>query len=138
MTPYHSTMLELPGIEHRRPARTDGRFDPETVGLFSSIGIKTGTPFTPDQRMKAILTDAVAVGNATARALVFASLEERTKFFPDRQCFTTFIGGRPQFTDSGGRMLDVHAMFHHYATGITPAMSAAKKGHRFRLRRQRA
>jgi hypothetical protein len=40
--------------------------------LFASVGIKKGQPFNPDARMKKILTDAVAVGNATARSLSFA------------------------------------------------------------------
>ena len=35
--------------------------------------------------MKAILTDAVAVGNATARANMFAPRDPRLKIFPDRQ-----------------------------------------------------
>jgi hypothetical protein len=51
----------------------DNAFDPDTVGLFASIGIKKGKPFAPDARLKATLTDAVAVGNATSRAIVFAS-----------------------------------------------------------------
>ena len=48
----------------------------ETVGLFAAIGIKKGKKFAPDARMKAILTDAVAVGNATARAILFGSRDE--------------------------------------------------------------
>lgn len=38
--------------------------DPETLGLLASIGIKKGKPFAPDTRMKKILTEAAAVGNA--------------------------------------------------------------------------
>ena len=45
--------------------------DPETRGLFASIGIVKGKPFAPDARMKKILTDAVAIGNATARSIVW-------------------------------------------------------------------
>jgi hypothetical protein len=41
------------------------------LGLFSSIGIQKGKPFAPDARMKKILTNAVAIGNATARAISF-------------------------------------------------------------------
>jgi hypothetical protein len=41
-------------------------FDPEIVGRFASIGIKRGKPFAPNERMKGILTGAVAVANATA------------------------------------------------------------------------
>src|SRR6202041_669870 len=103
-------------------------FDPEIVGLFAAIGIKKGKPFAPDARMKDILVDAVAVGNATARAILFASRDERTKFFPDRQWSTPFIGGSYAFFDQGERMLDARTMFHYYATGITPAMAFAKPG----------
>jgi hypothetical protein len=103
-------------------------FDPEIVGLFSSIGIKKGKPFTPDARMKAILTDAVAVGNATARSMVFAPRDERAKFYPDRQWTNGFIGNSYQFLNDGERMLDARTMFHYAATGITPAMADAKPG----------
>jgi hypothetical protein len=42
--------------------------DPETLGLLASIGIEKGKPFEPDERMKKILAEAAAVGQATARA----------------------------------------------------------------------
>ncbi|CAN7403775.1 DUF1254 domain-containing protein [Mesorhizobium sp. LjRoot246] len=103
-------------------------FDPELVGLFSSIGIKKGKAFAPDARMKAILTDAVAVGNATARSMVFAPRDERAKFYPDRQWNNGFIGNSYQFLNDGERMLDARTMFHYAATGITPAMADAKPG----------
>ena len=103
-------------------------FDPEIVGLFASIGIKKGQPFAPDERMKGILTDAVAVANATARAIVFAPRDERVKFYPDRQWGTTFIGGSYAFLNNGERMLDARTLFHYYATGITPAMAFSKPG----------
>jgi hypothetical protein len=103
-------------------------FDPEIVGLFASIGIKKGKPFAPDARMKGILTDAVAVANATARAIVFAPRDERVKFYPDRQWGTGFVGGSYAFLNNGERMLDARTLFHYYATGITPAMAFAKPG----------
>lgn len=103
-------------------------FDPEIVGLFASIGIKKGKPFAPDTRMKAILTDAVAVANATARAIGFAPRDERVKFYPDRQWGTGFVGGSYAFLNDGERMLDARTLFHYFATGITPAMAFAKPG----------
>jgi hypothetical protein len=103
-------------------------FDPEIVGLFAAIGIKKDKPFEPDDRMKGILTEAVAVGNATARAIVFAPRDERVKFYPDRQWGTGFVGGSYEFLDKGERMLDARTLFHYYATGITPAMAFAKPG----------
>jgi hypothetical protein len=42
--------------------------DPELRGLAASVGIVKGKKFAPDARMKKLLTDAVAVGNATAIA----------------------------------------------------------------------
>jgi hypothetical protein len=116
---------ELNAVIQNEP---DDAFDPETVGLFAAIGIKKGRPFAPDARMKAILADAVAVGNASARAILFDSRDPQAKFYPDRQWFTGFIGGRYDFTEHGERMLDARVLFHYYATGITPAMAAAKPG----------
>ena len=111
-------------VQHEPP----DAFNPETVGLFASIGIKKDIPFAPDERMTAILTDAAAVANATARAILFASRDERTTIYPDRQYFTAFIGGSSEFADGAERLLDARTMFHYYATGITPAMAAAKPG----------
>lgn len=98
-------------------------FPAELVGTLAAIGIKKGQPFAPDDRMRAILTDAVAVGNATARAIVFAPRDKRTFYYPDRQWKTSFIGGSSEFYDNGERLLDARVLFHYYATGITPAMA---------------
>jgi hypothetical protein len=111
-------------VQHEPP----DAFDPEIVGLFASIGIKKGMPFAPDARMKSILVDAVAVGNATARAIVFAPRDERVKFYPDRQWNTCFIGGSYEFLNNGERMLDARTLFHYYATGVTPSMAFSKPG----------
>jgi hypothetical protein len=102
--------------------------DPDTAGLFASIGIRKGQDFAPDDRMKAILTDAVAVGNATARTLLFEPRNPDAYFYPDRKWFTAFIGGSYEFLDGAERLLDARTMFFYYATGITPAMAMAKVG----------
>ena len=52
----------------------------------------------------------------------------RTKFYPDRQWYTGFVGGSYEFADGAERMLDARVLFHYYATGITPAMAASKPG----------
>jgi hypothetical protein len=44
-------------------------YDPELAGQLAAIGIVKGRPFEPDARMRKILTDAAAVGNAAGRAL---------------------------------------------------------------------
>lgn len=104
-------------------------FDPELVGLFASIGIKKGQPFEPDARMKRILTEAVAIGNTTARAITFSPRKPRYYIWSDRKWNTPFTGGgNYAFYDNGERMLDDRIFFHYYATGITPAMTAPKVG----------
>ena len=102
--------------------------DADTVGLFAAIGIRKGQPFAPDARMKKTLTEAVAVGNAYARANAFASRDPRTRIFKDRQWLTPFVGGSYEFLSGAERLLDAEAMFFYLATGITPAMSESKPG----------
>jgi hypothetical protein len=103
--------------------------DPETLGLLAAIGIEKGKPFAPDARMKKILTEAVAVANATARALTFRPRLEGVYYFPDRKWFTSFPGGSYEFlTQPGVRNLEGRVLFHYYATGITPAMAAKMVG----------
>jgi len=100
----------------------------EVVGTLAAIGIKKGQPFAPDTRMKAILEDAIKVGNATARSIIFAQRDKRGFYYDDRQWKTSFIGGSSEFEDNGERLKDARVLFHYYATGITPAMAAPKVG----------
>ncbi|MDH5314988.1 MAG: DUF1254 domain-containing protein [Gemmatimonadota bacterium] len=117
---------EINAVVQYEPADS---FDPEFVGLLASIGIKKGQPFEPDARMKKILTEAVAIGNATARAITFAPRNSRYYFYPDRKWTSMFAGkGNYAFYDNGERMLDDRIFMHYYATGITPAMTAPKVG----------
>ena len=102
--------------------------EPETVGLFASIGIRRGQPFQPDARMTKILTDAVALGNAAARSFLWAPRDKRVFIYPDRQWLTPFVGGSYLFRDGAELMLDVRSTFFYYATGITPAMADAQPG----------
>jgi hypothetical protein len=44
-------------------------YDTELAGQLAAIGIVKGKPFNPDERMRKILTDAAAVGNAAGRVL---------------------------------------------------------------------
>ena len=116
---------ELNAVVQNEPADW---VDPDTVGLYASIGIRKGQPFAPDSRMKKILTDSVAVGNAIARANLFASRDPQTQIYNDRQWFTPFVGGSYQFLNGAERLLDARMMFFYYATGITPAMTESRPG----------
>lgn len=116
---------ELDAVVQNEPANW---VDPDTVGLYGSIGIVKGTPFAPDSRLKKTLTDAVAVANAIARSNLYASRDPRTRIYTDRQWFTPFVGGSYQFLDGAERLLDARIMFFFYATGITPAMTESRPG----------
>ena len=50
-------------------------FAPELLGQLAAIGIVKGKPFNPDARMRKILTDAAAVGNAAGRAFNWRAAE---------------------------------------------------------------
>jgi hypothetical protein len=111
---------------------------PETMGLLASIGIVKGKPFAPDDRMRKILEDAVAVGNATARTLTFAGRpEEGFSYYPGSGWINPLFVGGYQFLDppaeitpdgpvaapsDGARKFNSKIAFLYPATGITPAM----------------
>ncbi|WNC73874.1 DUF1254 domain-containing protein [Thalassotalea psychrophila] len=100
--------------------------DPELRGQAAAIGLQKGKPFKPDARMKAILQDAVAVGNATARSIAFKTRDESAYFFEGKQWFTGFIGRDYQWLKDGGeggRNMDARTLFFYIATVNTPAMA---------------
>ena len=105
--------------------------DPELRGLAAAIGIRKGKPFAPDARMKKILTEAVAVGNATARAVSFRGRDPRAALYQDSQWKTLFVGGDYRWLDdggTGGRNLDARTMYFYIATVNTPAIMAKMVG----------
>lgn len=105
--------------------------DPELRGLAAAIGIRKGKKFAPDERMTKILTDAVAVGNATARSIVFRSRDPRASLYPNSQWKAAFIGGDYRWLDldgMSGRNLDARTAFFYMATVNTPAMAAKMVG----------
>jgi hypothetical protein len=116
---------ELNEVVQEEPSEA---LDPERLGLFASIGIEKGKPFAPDERMKKILTESAAVGNATARAILFRSRMKDAYYYPNSAWFTTFQGGYEFLSQPGVRNLDARVMFHYYATGITPAMAMKMVG----------
>ena len=101
--------------------------DPQLAGIFASIGIKKGQPFAPDARMKKLLTEAAAIGNATARAICFDSRDKDVYYYPDRQWYSSFAGSS-DFMDNGEMVLDNRVLWHFIATGVTPAMATPAVG----------
>lgn len=113
--------------------------NPETRGLFASIGIEKGKPFAPDERMKRILTDAVAIGNATARSIVWyprvsgsVNNMEGVQIYPDSNSSwmmgfldkNVFFNGKDKETINS----DARLFFYYCYTVVTPAMAVSFPG----------
>lgn len=119
---------EVAAVIAREPI---GLIDLETRGLLASIGIRKDRPFAPDDRMQAILADAAAVANGTARSIAFATREREAFLYPNRHWKTAFIGGDYQWLidgGTGGRNLDARTLFFYIATVNTPAMALEMPG----------
>ena len=114
---------ELHAVIEREPI---AMLDPELRGLFASVGIQKGKPFAPDERMKKILTDAVAVANGTARALLWYERNESEFLAEGSHWKKGFVGDSWEYLRDegmGGRHLDARTHFYYFATVNTPAMA---------------
>lgn len=114
---------------------SDDMLDIETKGLFASIGIEKGKDFSPDARMKKILTEAVAIGNAIARSIVWYprvnGTMEGIQIYPDTNSawLMGWVDKNVFFTtETGGMNSDARVMFHYPYTAVTPAMAVSVAG----------
>jgi len=115
-------------------------YDVELAGQLAAIGIVKGKPFNPDARMKKILTDAAAVGNAAGRALNWrwSLAHPDWSYYPDSMWGSMLWEGGaffetppPEFTKegmfkplppTGARTLDSRAAFYYGYTLDSPGM----------------
>lgn len=115
-------------------------YDVELAGQLAAIGIVRGKPFKPDARLKKILTDAAAVGNAAGRSLNwrFAVSHPDWAYYPNSNWGNMlFEGGAffetppPEFTkegmfkpfpSTGARTLDSRTAFYYAYTLDSPGM----------------
>jgi len=114
---------ELHDVIEREPI---AMLDPELRGLFASVGIQKGKPFAPDERMKKILTDAVAVANGTARALLWYERNDAEFLAEGSHWKKGFVGNSWEYLKDegmGGRHLNARTHFYYFATVNTPAMA---------------
>jgi hypothetical protein len=112
--------------------------DPELMGPLAAIGIIKGKPFAPDARMKQVLTEAVALANATSRTLMMKPRDPAWYYYPGSAWWNMLFvtgyefetpiplitpeGAKP-FPPTGYRTLSGRTAFFYPATGITPAMA---------------
>ncbi|RLT96767.1 DUF1254 domain-containing protein [Ketobacter sp.] len=127
-------------IVQREPATS---LDAELMGPIAALGIKKGQPFKPDARMKKIMTDALAVANASTRTLFMGPRDPSWYFYPDSSWYNwlfetgyEFETPIPRITKqgvephapTGYRTMDARSMFFYGVTGITPAMAMRLTG----------
>jgi len=113
-----------------------GMLDPETRGLFASIGMEKGKPFAPDARMKKILTDAVAIANAAARTIVWYprldGVMNGIQVYADSDSawLMGWVDKNVFFNGKDGQTMnsDARVMFHYPYTAVTPAMAVTIPG----------
>ena len=105
--------------------------EPQLLGMAAAIGIQKGKPFEPDARMQGILKEAVAVGNATARAIWLKPRDEGAYFYENSCWYTGFVGGDYKWfveNGNGARNIDARTLFFYSATVNTPAMAMKMVG----------
>ena len=103
--------------------------DPQTRGLFASIGIIKGQPFSPDARMKKLLTDAVAIGNGTARAITFYPRTPGNYIYgKDSGWIMAYADKNTSFIYDGAYNTEAATWFYYNAIGVTPAMAVTRAG----------
>jgi hypothetical protein len=115
-------------------------YDVELAGQLAAIGIVKGKPFKPDARMKKVLIDAAAVGNATGRLLNwrYAVSHPEWSYYPGSMWGNMLWEGGanfetppPEFTregmfkpfpPTGARTLDSRTAFYYAYTLDSPGM----------------
>ena len=114
---------ELHSVIDREPIEM---LEPQLRGVFASIGIQKGQPFSPDARMKALLARAAEVANATARTIFWYTRDESAFLYEGSNWKRGFVGGSYEYLKDdgmGGRNLDARVHYYYMATVNTPAMT---------------
>jgi hypothetical protein len=106
----------------------NGSLDQIRLGYFASIGIQKGKPFAPNERMKKILTEAAAVGDATARSILFHTRDKAAYYYPNSNWQLGFMGGYKFQTEPGVLNFDAATFYYTLAILVTPAMEEKMVG----------
>ena len=102
----------------------------EAKGMMAAIGIEKGKPFSPDGRMRQILSDAAAIGNASARAISYYPRDPGNQTYgPDSAWVMAYADKDTTFTTKeGAYRLDPRVLFHFGYICVSPAMAVTVPG----------
>ena len=108
----------LAGLVNEEPADV---FTPLERFYMQAIGIEHGKPFNPDDKDKALLSDAARAAAAMARANSFDSPDRGTYYYDDEKW--QYVGDVPYtWLKDGVLQVDRRAYAYYMALGNSPAM----------------
>ena len=117
---YFEMLAELIEAEH------EAAIDPETAGVLRAIGIEKGKPFAPDDRLKAILTEAARDGSFMAQAISYAP--RSPELVSPGSAWMAGIHGYPTFSDGHRTLIDELVFMAWFATGTAKGMVTPRPG----------
>ena len=115
----------LAGLVEREPSEV---FEPLERAQMQAIGIEKGKPFAPDEKTKALLSEAARIGGAIARAVTFNSRNPGVFYYPDRKWQAVPEGMTYTFMEDGTPQIDARNNVYYMAAGNSPAMMAKNVG----------
>ena len=102
-------------------------FEPLERSQMQAIGIEKGKPFEPDEKTKALLSEAARIGGAIARANTFIA-DPRRLLLSGPQMAGDARGNDLHLPQDGAPQIDARNNVYYMAAGNSPAMMAKNVG----------
>ncbi len=104
--------------------------DMAMLGMLDTLGIAHGRSFVPDQRMRAILTEAAQVGRAMAKTLAWQARipKDILYAYPGKRQWKYIFFGDPEFQTPDYMAIDQRSKYAFEAIGTAKSMVIAVPG----------
>jgi hypothetical protein len=104
--------------------------DMAMLGMLETLGIAHGRPFKPDQRLRAILTQAAEVGRAMAKTLAWQARIPKDVLYayPGKRKWKHIFFGDPTFHTPDYMAIDQRSKYAFEAIGTAKSMVVAVPG----------
>lgn len=104
--------------------------DMAMLGMLETLGIVHGKPFEPDERMKAILTEAATVGRAMAKTLAYVPRVpgEILYAYPGERRWKRIFFSDPTFHEPAYMAIDLRTKYAFEAIGTAKSMVVSVPG----------
>lgn len=98
------------------------------LAMLKQLGIERGKPFTPDERLTRILSEASDAGELMAKANTFAKRFEGSRYWPDRRWDTAIVLDNSAQRGNGYDELLERASWFYEAVSFSEAMKSQTPG----------